>query len=52
MDVGSAFSCDADEFGAAGLAGDESDAGPGEAEGFGEEGDEGFVGTAVYGWGG
>ena len=39
-------------FGAAGGAGDERDAGAGDAEGFGEEGDERGVGAAVGGWGG
>jgi hypothetical protein len=34
------------------LAGDEGDAGLGEVEGIGQEGDEGFVGAAFYGWGG
>lgn len=33
------------------MTGDEGDAGPGEAEGVGEEGDEGFVGATIDGWG-
>src|SRR5271168_2596705 len=47
LDLGGGAAGDAEQFAAGGGAGDQGDAGFGEAEDVGEEGDEGLVGAAV-----
>jgi len=52
LDLGGGLAGDVEELGSAGGAGEEADVSAGQAKEVGQEGDEGFVGAAIGGWGG